>query len=202
MKNNPPTMAAEFCFALPPWVHQLVAETGGRKLFSDEEKMEWVLELGRRNIEDGGGPFAAAIFSCDNGTLLAPGVNRVMASDCSILHAEICAIILAQQQLNSYTLAPKVGTESKGYELITSTEPCAMCLGAIPWAGIKRIVCGARDADARGVGFDEGDKPERWVKKLQQRGIEVKRDTCRAPAVALLRDYVERSGEIYNGLQG
>jgi len=196
MENNPATVAADFCFTLPLWAQQLTADAGGRKFLSDEEKMEWVLKLGRHNIEDGGGPFAAAIFDIDSGILLAPGVNRVMTCNCSVLHAEIAAIMLAQQHLSSYTLAPETGS---GYELITSTEPCAMCLGAIPWAGIKRLVCGARDVDARSIGFDEGDKPEHWTEKLEQRGIAVKRDICRPAAAKLMQDYLSINGEIYNG---
>jgi len=188
--------AARFCFTLPPWAQELSAEAEGRKFSHVEEKMSWVLELGRRNIRDGGGPFGAAIFDMNSGTLIAPGVNRVMACGCSVLHAEIIAIMLAQQRLGSYTLTPETGP---GYELVTSTEPCAMCLGAIPWAGIKRLVCGARDADARAVGFDEGDKPDLWVEKLERRGIEVQCDVCRNEAAALLKHYLLNGGNIYNG---
>lgn len=201
MACNSTSMAANFCFTLPPWAQQIAADAKGRIFSQDEEKMAWVLELGRRNIEDGGGPFAAAIFDMDSGTLLAAGVNRVIACNCSILHAEICAIILAQQQLGSYTLASESEAESWAkYELVTSTEPCAMCLGAIPWAGIRRLVCGARDADARAVGFDEGDKPQHWAKKLELRGIGVTCDVCRPESAALLQDYLHINGDIYNGI--
>lgn len=200
MNNNATSMATDFCFTLPTWAHHLAVEAEERNFSCAEEKMGWVLEVGRRNIQDGGGPFAAAIFDIDTGILIAPGVNRVMACNCSVLHAEMCAIILAQQRLGSYTLAPESAARPhSGYELVSSTEPCAMCLGAIPWAGIKRLVCGARDADARGVGFDEGDKPVNWVQNLQQRGIEVQCDVCRTDAVALLQDYLNNNGEIYNG---
>ena len=35
------------------------------------------------------------------------------------------------------------------YELVASTEPCAMCLGAAPWSGgVRHLVCGARDEAA------------------------------------------------------
>ena len=201
MGNNSPSIVTDFSFFLPPWAHQLAAEADGRTFSSDAEKMQWVLELGHRNIQDGGGPFAAAIFDMDSGILLAPGVNRVMACNCSVLHAEMYAIILAQQRLGSYTLAPEFNPHNNtGYELVTSTEPCAMCLGALPWAGIKRLVCGARDADARSVGFDEGDKPEHWGRNLQQRGIWVQRDVCRNEAAALLKHYQLIGGNIYNGM--
>ena len=187
--------AYSFCFSLPPWVEDYVAAARSRRFKADTDKMDFVLELARRNIAAGGGPFGAAIFNMDSGMLIAPGINRVVANNCSVLHAEITAIMLAQQCLGAYSL----GNAVENYELVTSTEPCAMCLGAIPWAGLKRLVCGSRDADARAIGFDEGDKPNHWQGKLNQRGIEVVRDVCRHEATALLREYVRNNGEIYNG---
>ena len=44
----------------------------------------------------------------------------------------------------------------KSFELFTSCEPCAMCLGASLWSGVKRMVCGATKDDAQAIGFDEG----------------------------------------------
>ncbi|MDD2558385.1 MAG: nucleoside deaminase [Desulfuromonas sp.] len=188
--------AGRICFSLPPWLAALELNFKASSLTTDTDKMNWVLELARRNIADGGGPFAAAIFALDSGELIAPGVNRVVALNCSVLHAEMLAIMLAQQRLGNFSLNPESGS---GYELVTSTEPCAMCLGAIPWAGLKRLVCGARDQDARAVGFDEGDKPEHWVSSLEQRGISITRDICRTEAAELLQEYARNSGEIYNG---
>ena len=72
-----------------------------------------------------------------------------------------------------------------------------MCLGALPWAGIHRLLCGARDEDARAIGFDEGDKPDRWQDKLQQRGIAVDTDLCRSEAIAVLQDYARQQGQLY-----
>ena len=42
-----------------------------------------------------------------------------------------------------------------------------------PWCGpaVRRLVCGGRDADARGIGFDEGPKPSNWIAALETRGI-------------------------------
>ena len=88
------------------------------------------------------------------------------------------------------------------YELVASTEPCAMCFGAIPWSGVRRLVCGAREEDARRIGFDEGPKTSDWVAALEQRGISVARDVYRDEAAAVLRYYVESGGMIYNARQG
>jgi tRNA(Arg) A34 adenosine deaminase TadA len=113
-----------------------------------------------------------------------------------VVHAEIVAIILAQQKVQSFDLG---AGDLPEYELVTSTEPCAMCLGAIPWSGISSLVCGARDEDARSIGFDEGEKPDRWMEKLESRAVNVTCDILRFEAKAILQQYVDEGGIIYNG---
>jgi tRNA(Arg) A34 adenosine deaminase TadA len=76
------------------------------------------------------------------------------------------------------------------------------CFGATTWSGVRRLVCGARDEDARAIGFDEGPKLPDWVGALEERGISVVRDTCRDEAAAVLRDYAESGGLIYNARRG
>jgi tRNA(Arg) A34 adenosine deaminase TadA len=134
------------------------------------------------------------VFDSD-GKLISLGVNIVEASNCSVLHAEIVAIALAQKALGRYDLSDG-GKEH--YELAASTEPCAMCFGAVPWSGVSRLVCGARDEDARSIGFDEGPKSTNWVEALEKRGITVVRDVLREEAAAVLREYGEGGGTIYN----
>ena len=155
--------------------------------------MQLVIDLAKQNISEGGGPFGAAVFAAD-GTFIAPGINRVVLASVPIAHAEIVAIGLAAQALGSWDVA-SLGS----YELVSSTEPCAMCLGAVPWAGVDRLVCGARDADARAVGFDEGNKPDDWVDALRAADITVIRDVLRPRAVELLQGYASAGGAIYNG---
>src|SRR5918997_213949 len=94
------------------------------------------------------------------------------------------------------------GEGQPSYELVTSTEPCSMCFGAIPWSGVRHLVCGARGEDAEAVGFDEGTKPAEWVRSLEERGITVERDVLRDEAASVLRECAERGGEIYNAHQG
>jgi tRNA(Arg) A34 adenosine deaminase TadA len=142
-----------------------------------------------------GGPFGAAIFNLETHELIAPGINIVISSNCSVLHAEIVAIMLAQNKEGSFSLS-QAGLPQA--ELVTSIAPCAMCLGAIPWSGIKRLVCGGRDEDARAVGFDEGAKVDNWEKSLAVRGIETITDVCREEASAVLQKYRSQNGVIYN----
>lgn len=157
--------------------------------------MALVLELTREQVRGGsGGPFGAALFASDSGRLLAVGVNLVVASRCSIAHAEMVAIASAQQMFGQYDLRQAV---PGGCVLISSAEPCAMCLGALPWSGIDRLVCAARDADIRAIGFDEGHKPPDWVDGYARRGIGVTRDLRREEAIAVLQEYAAMGGEIY-----
>ena len=158
--------------------------------------MQLVIALARLNIEHKtGGPFGAGIFEQKSGRLVAVGVNQVESANCSIAHAEILAIAVAQQIIGHYDVGSK---ESVAYELVTSTEPCAMCLGAVSWSGVREVVCGARDEDARNIGFDEGPKPQNWVHSLQGRGISVVRDVLREQAKAVLEEYNKIGGLIYN----
>jgi len=188
----------QLALGLPQWVESLLSD-GERAYPALEERMGLVIDLARLNVEHGtGGPFGAAVFDQQAHRLIAPGVNVVVQSGCSIAHAEMLALVLAQQALGQYDLG---GDGAPSCELVTSTEPCAMCLGAIPWSGVRRVVCGARDEDARAIGFDEGPKLPTWVQELEGRGIAVLRDMCREEAVAVLRDYEERGGVIYNGRQ-
>ncbi|MBX2853285.1 MAG: nucleoside deaminase [Phycisphaeraceae bacterium] len=186
-------MQTHFEFELPAWVEPFVA--GYDPDFSTPDKrMALAIALSAENIKkQTGGPFGAAIFD-SNHQLIAPGVNLVPSKNCSILHAEMVAIALAQQALGRYDLSD-AGQET--YELAASTEPCAMCFGAVPWSGVKRLLCGARDEDARAVGFDEGAKLSEWPEALQERGIDVVRDIARADAVAVLNDYAKQQGTIY-----
>jgi tRNA(Arg) A34 adenosine deaminase TadA len=188
----------EVTLRLPGWVGEMSG--GDLVLQTVVDRMRFVVELSRLNVRNGtGGPFGAAIFDKETGRLLAPGVNLVVGSGCSVFHAEMVAIMVAQRVVGTFDLG---GEDFPPYELVASTEPCAMCLGATPWSGVRRLVCGARDEDARAVGFDEGVKPTLWVGALEERGITVERDVLREEAADVLREYADRGGEIYNSRRG
>jgi len=189
----------EAIIRLPDWMEGILRKAPD--VFPGvEERMRFVVELARRNVQHRtGGPFGAAVFD-EAGRLIAPGVNLVVSSQCSVFHAEIVALALAQKALGRYDLSDGGASH---YELVTAAEPCAMCFGAVPWSGVQRLICGARDEDARAIGFDEGPKMADWVKALNDRGITVVRDVLRNEAGAVLREYAAAGGAIYNaGGQG
>ena len=189
---------SEVTLRLPSWVAGFLAESE-QILPTVEARMGLVITLARRNVaHKTGGPFGAAVFERQTGSMVAVGVNQVESSNCSIAHAEMLAIALAQREVGDYDLGAGAGP---AYELVTSTEPCAMCLGSICWSGVRQVVCGARDEDAREIGFDEGPKPQDWAHSLECRGISVLKDVLREQAKAVLTEYRQSGGLIYNSRQ-
>ncbi len=181
---------------LPDWLRS--GDFTGRRYADDAAKMDLVIEWSRRNVEEAtGGPFGAAVFDMATGRLVGAGVNVVAPSNLSAAHAEIMALSAAQRRLQSYDLGLR-----GNYELVTSTEPCAMCFGALPWSGIRRVVCGATSADACAIGFDEGPRHPDWIAELERRGIEVITEVRRDEARAVLDAYADGGGLIYNGSGG
>lgn len=160
-------------------------------------RMRAVTAWAKWNVEQGEGPFAAGIFDLADGQCIAAGVNRVVSSSCSLAHAEVMAIMLAQQALRCFSLA-----EKGRYVLTTSAEPCAMCFGAIPWSGVCRVEYGATRADVEAIGFDEGPKSDGWEAELHARGIAVAGPIEQADAAAVLQAYARRGGIVYNGGAG
>lgn len=185
-------VVTEVSFRRPGWFAE---EFDFDQVYPDDTaKMALAIDVAARNVAHGGGPFGAAVFDAATGAVVALGANWVVAQRSSLLHAEITAIMLAQARIRSHTLA--VGH----YELVASSEPCAQCLGATAWSGVRRIVCGAPASDAEAIGFDEGPRPLDWVHELEKRGIAVTCGVLAPRAKAVLTDYQARGGAIYNGL--
>ena len=188
---------AQIHLTLPPWVHEAVDTT--LAYTGDADKVALAIDLSRRNIEARtGGPFGAAVFGRDD-RIIAVGVNRVVPHNCSLAHAETMAFMLAQQRTQRARLneaAP--GVPAGPVTLATSAQPCCQCYGASFWAGIDRLLIGARSEDTETLTeFDEGPLPADWVGELERRGIEVVRDLLRDQARDVLRAYGELGGVNY-----
>lgn len=179
-------------FELPDWLTRDCDLQTPRK--GDDARMELAIELARRNVEHGGGPFGAVVFERDTGQIIAPGVNLVMPQVSSLLHAEMVALMFAQARLKTFTLAGG-GVNA---ELVTSSEPCVQCLGACYWAGLARLVCGAPVAAAEAAGFDEGPRAAEWKEQLAARGTPVVVGVRSFDAAQVLADYAAQGGFRYN----
>ena len=181
---------AQVHLTLPAWVHEHV--DASRAYPGDEAKVALAIELSRLNIEArSGGPFGAAVFNADDDRIVSVGVNRVLPQNCSVAHAETMAFMLAQQRLQRARLNRDLEGNAVGrFVLATSAQPCCQCYGATVWAGIDRLLIGARSRDVEALTpFDEGPLPNDWVGELQRRGIEVVRDIHRDAACEVLRTY-------------
>ncbi len=184
------------CLTLPGWLDNLTA--GGNIIFPDpEERLRWVIELSRLNVEnESGGPFASGIFASRTGRLVAAGVNRVEPLNLAPAHAEIMTILFAQDRRRSWDLG---SDPADPLELVSSSQPCLMCLGAVMWSGVSRLIYGATSADVGAIaGFDEGPLPVAWAEEMRIRGIEVRGGLLRAEAVAILELYKAKKGTVYN----
>lgn len=188
---------AQVHLTLPAWVHEAVDTS--RAWPGDEAKMSLAIDLARRNVEArSGGPFGAAVFGPDD-RVIAVGVNRVLPQSCSVAHAETMAFMLAQQRTQRPRLNElEPGVPAGPVTLATSAQPCCQCYGASFWAGIDRMLIGARSEDVESLTeFDEGPLPADWIGELHNRGIEVVRDIQRDQARAVLQEYGTHGGSAY-----
>ncbi|MGN0860724.1 MAG: nucleoside deaminase [Candidatus Spyradosoma sp.] len=175
---------------MPDWLREIEAEHLGKVFGSDEERLRFAIRLAEENVRRGtGGPFGAAIFGAEDGRLVAVGVNRVVPANQSWAHAEMTAFARAQNRLKNYSL--------KDCVLASSCEPCAMCTGATPWSGVRKLIYGAPGDAARATGFDEGDKTPDWRGSLEKRGVRVVGPMLEKDAETPFRLYRETSGTIY-----
>ncbi len=109
------------------------------------EHMRRAIELARRSIGAGGGPFGAVVVRA--GAVVAEGSNNVVPGHDPTAHAEVVAIRRACSALGSHVL--------EGCVIYSSCEPCPMCLAAIHWARIDAVHFAADRLDAARAGFDD-----------------------------------------------
>ncbi|MCC6497040.1 MAG: nucleoside deaminase [Propionibacteriaceae bacterium] len=182
-------ITTQFQVDVPSWVATAVAATGGF-LPSLDDRMALAIHLAERNFRDGGGgPFAAIVVERSSGRIISAGVNRVLASNLSVSHAEVVALSLAQCRLGTWDLGAKPGAPT---ELVVNWRPCLQCCGAVLWSGISHLVI-PDDSDEleRLTGFDEGPVPADWVEQFERRGVAVTRGVQLPEALRVFRDFSE-----------
>ncbi len=136
--------------------------------------LQEAVTLAVTNVQSGrGGPFAALVVSDDD--VIATGTNRVTTENDPTAHAEITAIRAACEARGDFELT--------GCTLYSSCEPCPMCLGAIYWTRLDRVVYAATSDQAAAAGFDDAhiyeeiDKPppRRRIPMEQHDGVAARR---------------------------
>lgn len=111
----------------------------------DMQFVKLACNLAFDNIANGGGPFGAVIVKDNN--IIATGTNTVTLHNDPTAHAEINAIRSACKKLRNFKLNDCI--------VYCSCEPCPMCLSALYWAGVKKIIYCNTKADAAAINFDD-----------------------------------------------
>jgi tRNA(Arg) A34 adenosine deaminase TadA len=102
----------------------------------DRVYMARAYSLATYAVTHGGGPFGALLVK--DGKILAEYSNCVHSTGDVTKHAETGLISAFSPKIDRETFSKST--------LYTSTEPCAMCCGAICFAGIGRVVYGTSEA--------------------------------------------------------
>ena len=122
-----------------------------------------------RAHENGNHPFGAVLADAD-GKVLLESQNGYLPDGDMTAHAERLLATAACKAFEPEELA--------GCTLYSSAEPCAMCAGAIYWAGIGRVVYGLSEERLKTMTGDHPENPTlslpcRTVFAAGQRKVEV-----------------------------
>jgi len=115
----------------------------------DIELLRQAIDLSRSAVAHGNHPFGALLTDADRQVVLTAENTVNTERDVTTGHAET----------NLARLAARTYRDLRAYSLYTSCEPCAMCAGAIYWAGIGRVVFAMSEADLRAITGAHPDNP-------------------------------------------
>jgi tRNA(Arg) A34 adenosine deaminase TadA len=129
---------------------------------NDKDFMRAAIALSHRMMDEGkGGPFGAVIVR--DGEIIAEGYNQVTSANDPTAHGEVMAIREACAKLGTFAL--------NDCDIYTSCEPCPMCLSAIYWARLRRMVYANSRQDAAGIGFDDEFLYQEVAKHIDARSL-------------------------------
>jgi hypothetical protein len=149
--NEVPT---ELSFGLPRWATSPLQGLG--PLPDADARMALVLRLAEATLtHSSGGPFAAALFTLDDGQLIAAGVNLVLSTGPSPTPRSSPS----PGRLPAPHARPRAGGPDRAGHVVRARARCAWgaAVGRREPRGVRR-----RDGTPRGHGFDEGDKHPDW----------------------------------------
>lgn len=184
--------AKKLIYRYPNWLLPYTNLTNLQSL-DPEYLMSIANELALRNIQhNSGGPFGAVTVNTVTKKIIGFGINA-STNGGSIFHAEVLAIWdgLRSLSVSSYS------DQKDPITLVTSSSPCAMCLGAIFWSGLKTLITGAPTSEVTKLGFDEGYLPKNIKLQCKKRGITLIPNILVEQCVDVLSQY---NGKIYNGV--
>jgi tRNA(Arg) A34 adenosine deaminase TadA len=125
----------------------------------DEYFLRRSFDVARRSMSHGNHPFGAVLVGHD-GKVLLEAENGYLPAHDGTAHAERLLATQACRTIEAGVLADAT--------MYSSAEPCAMCAGAIYWAGVGRVVYGLSEARLRGI---TGNHPENPTLDLPCRAV-------------------------------
>jgi len=115
----------------------------------DVDHLRTAIAVSKQAVANGNHPFGAVLVD-SAGAVVLEAENTVVTGHDVTGHAETNLVRLAGD------LSPD---ELRSHTLYTSCEPCAMCSGAIYWAGIGRVVYGLAEVDLLAITGAHPDNP-------------------------------------------
>ena len=119
----------------------------------DQRLLRLAIAVSSRSRAHGNHPFGA-VLADDDGAVLLEAENTVVTTGDVTGHAETNLIRSANRTLPREVLARAT--------VYSSTEPCAMCAGAIYWSGVGRLVYAMAESDLLALTGDHPGNP-RWT---------------------------------------
>jgi tRNA(Arg) A34 adenosine deaminase TadA len=150
-----------------------------------EEMMKRAIEMSRKGLHNGGGPFGALIVR--DGEVISESHNTVTIGNDPTAHAEVNAIRLAATKLGKFDLSD--------CEIYTSCEPCPMCLSAIYWARIPKIYFGNTYHDAAEIGFSDKHIYQQLLLNRDERDLEY-HQICHEEALEVFNEWEKKSDRV------
>ena len=117
---------------------------------ADVTGLRAAIDLARRSRQRGNHPFGALLTDAD-GVVIAEAENTVVSEQDVTGHAETNLVRIASRRYGRAYL--------RSCTMYSSTEPCAMCSGAIYWCGIGRVVYGLSEAGLLKLTGSHQDNP-------------------------------------------
>lgn len=146
---------------------------------TEEDYMRQAIQKTREGIAAGQTPFGSVIVK--DGKIVAATHNTVWRDCDPTAHAEINCLRRAATALKTIAL--------HGCTLYSTTEPCPMCLSAIHWAKVDRVVFGATIADAAAAGFCELFVDANRLAEMGKSPLRVESGLLRAECAALFEEW-------------
>ncbi len=147
--------------------------------------MQMAIAKAKLGIKNGQTPFGACIVR--NGKVISCEHNVVWKTMDITAHAEVHAIREACKKLKSVDLL--------GCVIYSTCEPCPLCFSACHWAGISKIVYGARIEDALRAGFSELTISNETMKQLGRSHIKLVEGCMETENIELFRIWLAQKNK-------